>query len=115
MAAKRMMNDADSIAYQALAAARSEEDRKFDLLVQAQRAFELARDRRLALEDTAAKPVSNDPTAGMINMAAAKEITGRSDDCLRKWAVKHGCGRKIGWHYWFDQRALLRVKRRHDK
>jgi len=105
----------DDIACQALAAAKAEEDECFDALQRAQRAFELARDRRLALEGSAAKPVSNDPTAGMIPMAAAKELTRRSDDCLRQWADKHGCGRKIGWHYWFDQRALLRVKRRYDK
>jgi hypothetical protein len=104
-----------SIAHDALAAARAEEDSCFDRLQRAQRAFELARDRRLALEGASAKPASNDPTAGLINTAAAKEITGRSDDCLRQWADKHGCGRKIGPHYWFDQQALLRVKRHYDR
>jgi hypothetical protein len=109
-----MKDGADNIASHALSAARSAEDAAFDALQRAYRAFEIARDRRLALEGARTKPASTDPTAGLINTAAAKEITGRSDDCLRQWAVKHGCGRKIGPHYWFDPQALMRAKRRYD-
>jgi hypothetical protein len=111
-----MKEDVTDIAHDALAAARAEEDARFDALQRAHRAFEIARDRRLTLEGTArTKPASSDPTRGLITTAAAKEITGRSDDCLRQWAVKHACGKKIGPHYWFDQQALLRVKRRYDR
>jgi hypothetical protein len=110
-----MKDGTAAIAHDALNAARLEEDARFDALQRAHRAFEIARDRRLALEGSSAKPPSNDPKAGMINMAAAMEIAQRTDDCLVLWARKYGIGRKIGKRWWFDPHGVRRVRNLLDK
>jgi hypothetical protein len=96
MAAKLMTHDADQIARQAVAAAKAEEDRRFDLLAQAHRAFEIARDRRLLLEEAAqpkGEPVSGKHT---ITVRQAATMANRSVDCIRLWCAHYGIGRKNG-------------------
>jgi hypothetical protein len=115
VAAKRMTHDADSIAHQALAAARAEEDRRFDLLAQALRAFEIARDRRLLIEE-AAQP-KGEPASGKhtITVRQAASIAKRSVDCVRLWCTQYGIGRKNGARWNVNYEDLRRLLKRIGK
>jgi hypothetical protein len=97
---------AANTAHNALAAARAEEDERFDALQRAHRAFEIARDRRLLLEEDAhpkERAASSKPT---ITVRQAATIANRSVDCVRLWCAQYGIGRKNGARWDVDYEDL---------